>query len=123
MNEQTDNQPFLLSVVHAGEPSMKPAINELQSSPYNMLKRHMTADLVAVVYGTPEQRVQTSKVADSTAGVSSAAVLTVLRQLAHLRVGVIEVDCDARMADSTGAWPRWQKGAHHDTCVGEDLLE
>lgn len=103
---------------------MKPAINELQSSPYNLLKRHMTADLVAVVYGTPEQRVQTSKVAvGSIAGVSSTAVLSVLRQLAHQRVGVIGVDCDARMADSTGAWAQWQKGERHDTCVGEDLLE
>jgi Mrp family chromosome partitioning ATPase len=105
---------------------MKPAIHETQSSPYNMLKKHMTADLAAIVYGTPAQRLKIS-IVSATTSVSSSAVLTVSRQLAHHRVGVVGVDCDASMADSaeTGsrAWLHWKKGERHDTCVGQDLLE
>ena len=99
---------------------MKPAMHEKQTSPYNLLKRHMTADLVATVYGTPEQRVQTTT-ATPTMKTNSDVVSIVSQQLARQRVGVIGVDCDASMRAGTRA--RWHKGTRHDTCVGEDLLE
>lgn len=108
--------------LRAGEPSMKPATHEKSSSPYNLLKRHMTTDLVALVYGSPEQRGQISALDTGTA-TSSTAVLAVLRQLVQHRVGVFEIDCDASMKASLGGAARWEKGDRHDTCVGQDLIE
>ena len=99
---------------------MKPAMHEKQTSPYNLLKKHMTADLVATVYGTPEQRAQMTTT-DPTSTTSSNVVSIVSQQLARQRVGVIGVDCDAKMRAGTRA--RWHEGTRHDTCVGEDLLE
>jgi hypothetical protein len=108
---------------------MKPAIHEAQSSPYNMLKRHMTADLVAIVYGSPEHRLQISTVS-ATSNVTSSVVLSVSRQLARHRVGVVGVDCDAGIADNSQkngaggeAWLRWEQGERHDTCVGQEVLQ
>jgi hypothetical protein len=94
------------------------ANHEKQSSPYNLLKRHMTADLAALVYGSAGS---SSDGSASDLTTSSAAVLAVSRQLAQQRVGVVGVDCDA--TSPVGAGGAWSKGAQHDTCVGQDLLE
>lgn len=88
-----------------GEPSMKPAVHESFHSPYNRLKHHMTEDLVALIYGSPEAEGENRH---------EAAVGAVSRQLATHRVGVVGVDCET-----------WEGGGggRHDSCVGEDVLE